>query len=86
MAGVLRHQAAIVSLEQARDHGWSRGQVRNLVGSRRWQRIHPGVFATQTGALSYLQRIWAAHLAVGGDVAASHETALWLSDPADRAG
>jgi hypothetical protein len=34
--------------------------------------------------LSYLQRVWAAVLAVGGDVAASHETAVWLVDPADR--
>jgi hypothetical protein len=84
MSVLQQRQVGIVSLDQARCHGWTRGEVRNLIASERWQRIHPGVYATKTGALSYLQRIWAAVLAVGGDVAASHETALWLSDRADR--
>src|SRR4051794_21313887 len=84
MSGVLRRQVGVVSLEQARRHGWTPGELRNLVDSRRWQRVHPGVFATKTGSLSYLQRIWAAVLAAGDDVAVSQKTALWLVDPADR--
>lgn len=84
MSGLIRRQVSVVSLDQAKRHGWTRGEVRNLVESKRWQRVHPGVFATKTGALSYLQRVWAAVLAVGGDCAISHETALWLVDPADR--
>jgi very-short-patch-repair endonuclease len=83
MSAQLRRQVGILSLDQARRHGWTRGEVRNLVESQRWQRVHPGVFATKTGALSYVQRVWAAALAVGRDVAVSHETALWLIDPAD---
>jgi very-short-patch-repair endonuclease len=84
ISGVIRRQVGVIGLDQARRHGWSAGEVRNLVESRRWQRIHPGVYATTTGALSYMERVWAAVLAVGGDVAASHETAVWLIDPADR--
>lgn len=44
----------------------------------RWTWVHPGVYATFTGPLSDLARVWAALLYAGPTAVASHDTAAWL--------
>lgn len=87
LRALLRLQQGVLTIKQAREHGWSYGTVRHAVDSGRWRRVHRGVFVAQTGPLSYYQQIWAGVLAGGEDAAASHATALWLADregPAPR--
>ncbi len=68
-------QAGIVTRQQALDAGMSRGAVDHQVRSRRWHVVHPGVYATFTGPLSFTARVWAALLHAGPDAVASHRTA-----------
>ncbi|WP_143448796.1 hypothetical protein [Kineosporia sp. A_224] len=58
--------------------GLTSGQVDALLDSRRWQGLHPGVYATFTGPVPALTRAWAAVLAAGDGAALGGTTALWL--------
>lgn len=80
MRQMLREQEGVVTVAQAVQHGWSRQTLQRQVTSGRWGRIGRGVYVTQTGGLSYEQRIFAGVLGCGNGAAASHETALWLAD------
>ena len=55
-------QAGIVSCAQVLDHGLTDSWLAHQLGARRWQRVHAGVYATFTGALSFDARCWAAVL------------------------
>lgn len=77
---LLSEQCGIVTLAQADKHGVSRKAVRARVGSSRWQRVHPGVYATWTGPLDAEQRIWAASLYAGAGAVVSHQAAWWLAE------
>ncbi len=77
---LLAVQAGIVTVAQARQHGWSRHAVANQVASGRWSSPHRGVVATVTGQLTYDQRLWAGLCYAGRDAAVSHASALWLQD------
>jgi hypothetical protein len=81
MRAQLRDQEGLLTLTQARDHGWSFERVRVQVAAGRWRRVVRGVYVTHTGPLTYRQRIYCALLYCGPDAVASHETALWLADP-----
>jgi hypothetical protein len=52
--------------------------ARRLVRAHRWQVVVPGVYATFTGPLPPLARLWALLLHAGEGSAAGGETALWL--------
>jgi hypothetical protein len=60
-------------------HAITARTIHGHVRARRWQRVHPGVYASFTGPLPFHSRVWAALLYAGPDAMASHETAarLW---------
>jgi hypothetical protein len=84
MRTLLRGQVGVLSLQQAREHGWSADRLRCQVAAGRWRRVVRGVYVTHTGALTYQQRVYSAQLYRGEGAVASHETALWLADPVDE--
>lgn len=75
---VAEEQGGLICRRQLLDLGLTRTQAIANVDNGRWQRIHPGVYATFTGPLDSVQRIWAALLNAGAGSAACCSTALWL--------
>ncbi|MFI7588752.1 hypothetical protein ACIB24_16910 [Spongisporangium articulatum] len=71
-------QEGLISRSQLLATGLSVAQARQNARTGRWTIVSPGVYSTFTGPLSDRMRVWAALLAVGAPVAASHRTALWL--------
>ena len=70
-------QAGIVSRAQAL-RLLSKGQIRWLLERGRWQVIHPGVYQTHTGPLTYQARAWAALLHYGPGAALALDSAAYL--------
>jgi very-short-patch-repair endonuclease len=84
---LLRVQAMIFTLRQARDHGFTDHQLRWRVTRGSWQQIHPRIFVAHNGPLSYESRLWAAVLYAGEDAAlclgtAAHAWGLVTTAPA----
>jgi very-short-patch-repair endonuclease len=82
---VARAQAGMVSRAQALRCGLSDAAISARVTSKRWQRVHPGVFATFSGPLPHLAWIWAGVLLAGPDAVACGRTAaelIGLAEPA----
>jgi very-short-patch-repair endonuclease len=79
-AELLTQQAGLLSTAQATRHGWTRHAIAAQVSAGRWRRVHRGVYATTTGELTYLQRVWAGVLYAGRQAVVSHESALWSHD------
>ena len=71
-------QAGAVSRAQLLANGGTDSQIGAQLKACRWQPIHPGVYATFTGPLPDLTRVWAAVLYAGDGAVASHRTAAWL--------
>jgi len=59
---LLRRQDGIVSRGQVMAAGGTDAHVERLLRRREWARVHPGVYADHTGALSWTQSAWAAVL------------------------
>jgi hypothetical protein len=78
IAATLKRQAGVVSLRQLEAAGVTAATVRARVRAERWQRCARGVYATFTGELSWLQRVWVALLACGPTAAATGATAMRL--------
>ena len=72
---VIHDQNRIVSRAQLQAAGWTDPAIRRPLRSRRWQTVHPGVYATHTGPIGYDERLVAALLYTGPDAAWSHYTA-----------
>jgi hypothetical protein len=72
-------QAGIVARRQLTEIGIRRPIVRSQMRLKRWRRVLPGVYATFTGPLPDLARVWAAVLYAGPNSAASHDSAAWLA-------
>jgi hypothetical protein len=72
------HQCGIVTKSQAAAVGLPRGVVASHVRYGRWQRLHPGVFATFSGAPSRVAALWAAALSAGSGAVLSYQTAAEL--------
>lgn len=81
---LLRYQAGVVTRAQARGSGLSDEAIEHRVASGRWQRIHPGVYATYSGPVSREVRLWAAVLYAGPGAVLSHETAAELQRLVDK--
>jgi hypothetical protein len=78
---ILRDQHAVISRRQALDAGLSRAALEWKLRRGEWVTVYPGVYAAQTGPLSWHQRAWAAVL-LYWPAALSHESALGReSDP-----
>lgn len=71
-------QAGVVGRAQLLEAGLTSGEVEGRLKSRRWVRLHPGVYATFTGPVPPLARLWAALLVAGEGAAVGGRSALWL--------
>jgi hypothetical protein len=83
LADCLERQEGVLTREQAIDAGFSRHAIAARLESRRWQRLHRGVFATFSGPVPRAARLWGAVLRAGDNAVLSHHTAaeVWkLSD------
>ena len=78
-------QHGLISRRQLIGLGLTPSQARTNVTNGRWQRVHPGVYATFTGTLDPLHRVWAALLYAGQDAVACCATSLWLFGLLDKA-
>jgi hypothetical protein len=52
-------QSGVISRRQAVAAGVSSSEIRRLLRRREWAMVHPGVYASHTGQLTWLQRAWA---------------------------
>jgi hypothetical protein len=78
-------QCGVVTREQAIDAGLTRHAIEARLVSRRWRRLHRGVYATFSGPIPRQAMLWAAVLRAGEDAVLSHHSAaeVWkLSDHA----
>jgi very-short-patch-repair endonuclease len=83
VARLASDQAGCVARQQALDAGISRRMISGRLARGLWVKRHPGVYAMAAVPGSWFQEIWAAVLAVGGEVVVSHDTALLLADVVD---
>jgi very-short-patch-repair endonuclease len=72
-------QDGVVSRQQLLGLGLTVGQARARVDTGRWQRLHPGVYATFNGPVPSRARIWAALLYCGQGAVVGGDAALWLA-------
>ena len=77
-------QLGVLSRVQCLGLGMTSGEIRWMVHSGRWQRVHPGVYVSHAGPLVWRTRVSAALLACGDGAAASHGTAARLQGLSDR--
>lgn len=82
---VAANQHGLISRGQLLDLKLTSSQARTNVTNGRWQRVHPGVYATFTGSLEPLHRVWAALLYAGPDAVACCATSLWLDGVINQA-
>jgi hypothetical protein len=82
---LLRLQSGVVSRRQLVARGWADHQIARMVRSRRWARVHPGVFVDHTGELTWLQQAWAAVL-FSWPAALAHQSALRAAEGPGRRG
>ena len=79
-----KEQAGVIARRQLMACGLTPAQARNRIDSGHWSVVFSGVYATFTGPLPELARVWAALLYAGPQACASHGTALWLAGALDR--
>jgi hypothetical protein len=84
LRNLTQRQNGIVARSQALRAGLPAGMVKFRVSSGRWQQVHPGVYATFTGAPGRGAQLWAAILSAGPGAVLSHETAAELQRLADK--
>lgn len=84
-AGAAAHHG-LVTFHEARAHGLSSDQIQHRARSRKWRRVHQGVFAVAGAPETWEQHVLAAVLAAGEGAIASHATAaaLWALHDAIR--
>jgi hypothetical protein len=71
-------QCGVLARAQALGNGMTRKQVEVRLRSGRWQRLHPGVYATFSGDPRRSAVLWAALLRAGDEAVLSHHTAAGL--------
>jgi hypothetical protein len=84
LRNLARSQNGVISRSQAIRAGLTVDMIKFRVISDRWRQIHPGVYATFTGAPGRSAQLWAAVLSAGRGAVLSHETAAELHGLADR--
>ena len=79
VAELAARQHALVTLEQARDCGFTDDAVRHQIRAGRWRRLRHGVYVVNGAPESWEQAVLGAVLASGPEAVASHLTAgvLW---------
>jgi hypothetical protein len=81
---LIARQSGVVHRRQAVAAGWSTDQIRHHVRRGTWQSLHPGVYLTNSGEVSFLAQVWAALLHAGPPAVASHRTAARLQGLSDE--
>ena len=71
-------QCATFSHAQATDAGFDRQRIRRNVDSGRWVRLAPRVYGAPGVPMTWLRRLWVAHLQAGPDSVVSHGAAARL--------
>jgi hypothetical protein len=71
-------QDGVLTRSQALTAGVTAKVIAKRLQQGRWQRLHPGVYATFNGPPSWNCQLWAAVLRAGPDSALSHQTAAQL--------
>jgi very-short-patch-repair endonuclease len=84
VAAWLRTHDGLITLSEAMSLGLSQRQIRRLVDSGRWQRLHRGVYRACATPRTSFQLVGAACLAAGPEAVASHSSAAWLWGLIDR--
>lgn len=79
-----RRQHDVVSRAQALKAGLTPSQIRCRLDSGRWQRIHPGIYATHNGPVTWPARASAATLHAGTGAALILGSSAYLWGLADR--
>ena len=77
-------QAGVATRAQLPALGLAPGLIRQQVRSGRWQVLHVGVYATFSGPVPTMSRVWAALLRAGPGAVAGPRTSLWLAGATDR--
>lgn len=72
---LIHEQDGVVSRAQLLAGGWTDVRIRQRLRSRRWQVVHPGVYANFTGEVGYYGRLLAGLLYAGDGAIWSHFTA-----------
>jgi len=78
------NQSGVISRAQALRTGLTVDMIKFRLRSDRWRPIHPGVYATFTGAPSRRARLWAAVLSAGTGAVLSYQTAAELQGLTDK--
>jgi hypothetical protein len=73
-------QCLVISRSQLIDLEGTPNRARRAVDAGRWQVVVPGVYATFTGPVPDLARVWAFLLHAGPGAALAGETVLWLQE------
>ena len=79
-----QRQRGVVSRSQAIRAGLSPDMIKFRISSGRWQRLHPGVYATFSGIPGRGAWLWAALLAAGPGAVLSYQTAAELHGLSDE--
>ncbi|WP_432476651.1 type IV toxin-antitoxin system AbiEi family antitoxin domain-containing protein [Nocardioides sp. GXQ0305] len=85
LCDVIELQSGVVARRQALAAGLQPHDVRRLLRRRQWATVHHGVYVDHTGPLTWLQRAWAAVLALE-PAALSHRSAIRVVDGPGRRG
>jgi very-short-patch-repair endonuclease len=80
----LQSQHGVVTRQQALDAGFGEDVIERRLQSGTWRRLHRGVYATFTGALSREAKLWAAVFWAGSGATVSRETAAELHGLIDK--
>ncbi len=72
-------QAEVISRRQAIEAGLAPHEIRRLLRRREWAPVHPGVYVSHTGPLTWVQRAWAGVL-FSWPAVLCHESALRVCD------
>jgi hypothetical protein len=76
---LVQRQSGVLTRAQAFSNGMTRKQIEVRLSTGRWQRLHPGVYATFTGDPRRTARLWGAVLRAGDQAVLSHRTAAELN-------
>ena len=84
LQGIAAEQAGVVSRRQLLRAGVPGSTITFRVAHSLWQPVYPGVYATFSGTVDWMSRLWAAALYAGPGALLSHETAAELLGITDR--
>ena len=81
---LLDAQRGIVGRREALNLGFTVSRIEHRLKSRKWRRVHEGVYATFSGPLSREARLWAAVRVAGDGAMLSHQTAAEVQGLVDK--